>query len=96
MPNPRFNKLKKPIVLPDDNFEYIYTTVHESITAWIDWKNYDIKPWDVKGKILSQDINNFNMIDKIYSDVQKYKEAKAKQDAQTDEIIRNELNAGRR
>ena len=92
MPIPHFNKLLKPLVLPKDRVWDLSTKTHEYLEMWLNMTDYGIKPWDIRGEILSEDITAMKMLDKMKKDADIYRERKRIQDQKTQDYI-NEQKA---
>jgi gamma-glutamylcyclotransferase (GGCT)/AIG2-like uncharacterized protein YtfP len=92
MPIPHFNKLRKPLVLPHYSYYHMLTQAHEYITMWRNMSNYGIKPWDVRGEILADDVNAMKMLDILERDSNTYRERKLIQDQKNQDYI-NEQKA---
>lgn len=92
MPIPHFNKLVKPVTLPKELFYEMEQKTHEYLEMWINMKNFDIKPWDIRGEILGEDIRAMNMLDTLKHDADIYRERKRIQDQKNQDYI-NEQRA---
>ena len=87
MPIPHFNQLKKPLVLPHHYYYHMLTQAHEYLTMWLNMSKYGVKPWDIRGEILAEDINAMRMLDILERDSNLYRERKAVQDQKNQDYI---------
>lgn len=76
MPNPHFNDLEEPLKLPQHRYPHMATMVYHLIRVYIEYKKFEIKPWQWKGEYYDEDIRVLEMFDTMYADALKYKEAK--------------------
>jgi hypothetical protein len=87
-PNPRYNKLERPLILEIDHFQYMHDKALEFIGFYVDYRDHEIKPWDVRGEYRSEDINAMNMLRKMESDVQEMNKRKQEAEQKTKQYIR--------
>jgi len=74
--NPHFNKLGQgqTIKLEKHQISYNEDKLYELFTMWNDYRDFGIKPWDVKGKFLVEDIAALRMMMIIQKDVDRMNE----------------------
>lgn len=53
-----------------EHYEHMYNKALEFVQFYKDYKDHDIKPWDIRGEYRSEDINAMNMLKKMEADVQ--------------------------
>ena len=87
MPIPHFNSLVKPLTLPRERLYEMAQKTHEYLEMWLNMLEYGIKPWDIRGEILGEDIVAMKMLDRLKRDSDIYKERKKIQDQKTADYI---------
>jgi hypothetical protein len=92
MPIKHFNDLERPIRLKMDAYPYIYQKLSEIISMWVDHKNWGYKPSDFRedGKIYTEDLRAFEMLETMFTDAEKYKAAKAEGEQRNRQYIESE------
>lgn len=94
MPNPHYNRLKKPLVLPRSYEKSMMDETIQMLETWIANEKHEIKPWAITGKITDADINMLQVIDQIHQDGKKYQENKQVMKTAEHEIIENRKRMG--
>lgn len=69
MPNPHYNTLKQPLKLEQYQTEYNQEKLYELFTMWLDYRQFNIKPWDFKDQILVEDIEALRIMSTIQKDI---------------------------
>ena len=74
MPNPRFNKIDRPLILSQENLIYMVDKSYEFLSMYRDDREHGLKPWMVRegGKVLSEDINALDMLKRLEADIEEY------------------------
>src|SRR5690349_5516410 len=87
MPNRRFNRIKKPVKVETIQGIYNRERLYELFSMFNDYRDFDIKPWDVKGKYVVEDVNALRMMVKIQNDVDSMKARKKEAEQKTQQDI---------
>lgn len=89
--NPHLNNLENDLKLPDEDFHYMYAKTTEIADMYVNYIQYGIAPWSVKGnEYYDEDIRILNTFQKMQKDANIFNEIKQTQKKDLEEHIARE------
>lgn len=69
MPNPRYNKLDKPVSLPVEMYDEMFLHTYWYISMYMEYRNYGLTPWQVNGgRVIASDVKCLEMMEQMIKD----------------------------